>query len=54
MNPGRAAESRHDQPGVVGEDQPVPVPRIMQRLAGRIFSECWCVFLERGKYIKIR
>src|SRR6266849_3284757 len=53
MNAWRAAESRHDEPRVVGEDQSVLKPRVMQRLAGRIFGECWSVFLERGKRMKI-
>jgi len=54
MNSGRTAESRHDKPRVIGEDQPVRVTRVMQCLACRVFSECWSVFRERGKRIEIR
>ncbi len=51
MNPRRATESGHHQPRVIGEDQPISLPRVMQRLARRIFSERWSGFLERGKRI---
>ena len=54
MNPGRTAESRHGQPRVIREDQPAPVPRVMQRLACRVFGQRWSVFFERGKRIEIR
>ena len=54
MNPGSTAESRHDQSRVIGEDQAVPMPRVVQRLACRIFGECRSVLLERGKRIETR
>ena len=54
MHSGRTPESRHDQTRVIGEDQPLSVPRVMQRLAGRVFCECWSVFFERGKHIETR
>ena len=54
MHPGRAAESRHHQPRIIGEDQPFLQPRVVQRLAGRIFSECWRAFFERGKRFDVR
>lgn len=54
MNPGRAAKRRHDQPGIVCEDEAVTEPRVMQGLARSIFRECWRIFLERGQRMEIR
>ncbi len=54
MHPGRAAESRHCQSRIIGEDQPFLQPRVVQRLAGCIFRECRRAFFERGKRFGVR
>ena len=54
MNSGRTAESGHGETRVIREHKSLPVPRVMQRLACRVFGERRGVFFKRGKGIEIR
>jgi hypothetical protein len=54
MHTGRTAESGHYQPGVISEYEPIRVPRVIQRLARRIFRKSWRIFLKRRKLIEAR